>query len=53
MASLLSFADDHNVNVGDSVGLTRQGVGVAGRAAPEVGVCCRKDDIVGSTNTRE
>jgi hypothetical protein len=43
---ILSIADDHQVNVSRSVGLTNEVVGVAGRASPEVGVGRREDDMV-------
>src|ERR1700744_5673363 len=43
---VLSIADDHQVNVSRSVGLTSEVVGVAGRASPEVRVGRREDDMV-------
>src|SRR5277367_2852409 len=43
---VLTFAYDVNINVGRSVGLTREVVGMAGRASPEVGVGRREDDMV-------
>ena len=44
---VLAVAYDDHVNVGHAVGTTREGVGVAGRASPRVGVGRREDDVVG------
>jgi hypothetical protein len=39
--------DDDVVDVGRAVGLTGEGVGVAGRTTPHVGVGRCEDDVVG------
>src|SRR5271169_1793565 len=44
---VLAVAYDNHVDVGQAIGTTCEGVGVAGRAAPRVGVGCREDDVVG------
>src|SRR3984893_4500835 len=44
---VLAIAYDDHVNVGRTVGLTREGVGVARRASPHVGVGRLEDDAVG------
>ena len=40
-------AYDDYVDVGQTIGTTCEGVGVAGRASPRVGVGRREDDVVG------
>jgi hypothetical protein len=44
---VLAVAYDDHVNVGRAVGLTREGVGVARCASPNVGVGRREDDAIG------
>src|SRR4029079_8210658 len=41
------FANDNHVDVGQTIGTTCEGVGVAGRASPQVGVGSGEDDGVG------
>src|SRR6202163_69910 len=43
----LAFAYDDHVDVGQTIGTACEGVGVAGRASPQVGVGRREDDVVG------
>ena len=43
---VFAIAYDDHINVGRAVGLTREGVGVARRATPHVGVNRREDDAV-------
>src|SRR5262249_4296266 len=44
---VLAFAYDDDVDVGQTIGTTCEGVGVAGGASPHVGVGRREDDVVG------
>src|SRR6516225_3036670 len=43
---VLALAYDVEVNISCAVGMTREGVGVAGRATPQVGVGGCEDDMV-------
>jgi len=42
---VLAVAYDIHINVGGAVEMTREGVGVAGGASPNIGVRRRKDDV--------
>src|SRR4029077_16109838 len=44
---VLAVAYDNHVDVGQAIGTTCEGVGVAGGASPRVGVGRRKDNMVG------
>src|SRR5262249_44208100 len=44
---VLAFAYNLHINIGHSARLTGEGVDVARRAAPQVGVCRREDDALG------
>src|SRR5580692_10987183 len=44
---VLAFAYDDYVDVGQTIGTTCEGVGVAGGASPRVGVGRREDNVVG------
>ena len=44
---VLAIAYDDHVDVGQTVGAPREGVGVARCASPRVGIGRRKDDVVG------
>src|SRR6267142_297925 len=44
---VFAVAYDNHINVGRAVGLTGEGVGVARRATPHIGVGRREDDAVG------
>jgi hypothetical protein len=43
---ILAITHNNNVNVCCAVGVTRKGIGVAGRAAPHIGVSRREDHAV-------